>query len=90
MSYCSKVTLTLAGDGRAAMSPMNGAVACSATPIGEFKASLRDTVNVSCRMYQVCTANVSLHYLEISPKIVWLLAGHTQNEVYSNTDWTIN
>ncbi len=90
MSYCSKVTLTLAGDGSAKMTNQGGFVSSVATLVGSFTTTLSDPVSVSCKMWQVCTANVRLKYLEINPKIVWLLAGHTENEVYSNTDWNIN
>ena len=44
---------------------------------------------IQCRAYQVCTVNIREPYLEISPTIVWVVAGYTQNDVFSNTSWNI-
>lgn len=45
---------------------------------------------LSCRMYQACRSSIRRPFLEISPEIVWVLAGHTENDVYSNVDWNIH
>ena len=87
---CSTITMTSVGDFVATMTDACGAVHCTATPVGEYETGMKKVGEVHCRMFQVCESSVNMPYLEISPTIVWLLAGHTENDVYSNTDWNIN
>lgn len=42
-----------------------------------------------CRLYQACSSSIRRPYLKIEPTIVWVLAGHTENDVISNTEWNI-
>ena len=44
---------------------------------------------IHCKVFQSWSVNIRQPYLEISPTIVWVLAGHTQNDVYSNTTWNV-
>lgn len=46
--------------------------------------------SIFCRVFQTCTTNIRRNYLEIEPKIVWILAGETQNSVFSNTQWNVD
>lgn len=45
---------------------------------------------VRCRMFMICTPSFRNPYLEISPTVVWMLAGWTSNDVFSNTNWQID
>ena len=45
---------------------------------------------IDCQMYLVCTISSREPYLEISPTVVWILAGWTSNDVFSNTHWDID
>ncbi len=56
---------------------------------GSSCASIR-LAGMTFRIEQVCSVNVTVPYLEISPTIVWVLDGWTSNEVYSNTTWNID
>lgn len=44
---------------------------------------------ILCRMYQEVRSSLGGAYLEISPTVVWVLAGWTSNDVFSNTTWNI-
>lgn len=57
---------------------------------GGFSATATRKGGMSCRLWQVCSSSVRRPYLEISPEVVWVLAGYTENQVFSNTDWTID
>ena len=97
MSLCMTAALARVGEMDATMARIGG-MGCSATRVGDFSvsvtrvggmgATMTRTGRLSCSMYQVCT--VGKPYLEISPQIVWVLAGHTENDVYSNTKWKID
>ena len=99
MSLCMNATLTRVGGMDASMTRIGG-IECSATRVGDMFVSMTNSGGmdatmtriggISCAMYQVCTTNIRRPYLEISPQIVWVLAGHTQNDVYSNTKWKID
>ena len=56
---------------------------------GAFSATITRKNGMSCRLWQVCPASIRKPFLEISPEVVWILAGYTQNDVYSNTTWNI-
>lgn len=99
MSLCMNATLTRVGGMDASMTRIGG-IECSANRVGDMSVSMTNAGGmdatmtriggISCAMYQVCTTNIRRPYLEISPRIVWVLAGHTQNDVYSNTKWKID
>lgn len=44
---------------------------------------------ILCRMYREVKSSLNAPYLEISPTIVWVLAGWTSNDVFSNTTWNV-
>lgn len=44
---------------------------------------------ILCRMYREVKSSINAPYLEISPTIVWVLAGWTSNDVFSNTTWNV-
>lgn len=92
MTACLTTTLTRMGGALASSARrIGGGISCAATRIGDAEVSAtKQGGGISCAMYQVCRASVRTHYLEISPKIVWVLAGHTENHVYSNTRWVID
>lgn len=91
MTTCLSTTLTRIDGIRATASRVGGDISCLASKVGGgITVGVKGTEGLSCAMYQVCRTNVNMHYLEISPQIVWLLAGHTENHVYSNTRWTID
>lgn len=99
MSLCMNATLTRVCGMDATMERIGGmecsatrlgGMASSMTRVGGMSAKMTKIGRISCAMYQVCTTNMRRPYLEISPEIVWLLAGHTENDVFSNTKWKID
>ena len=66
------------------------AIAVNAERIGAIDATAKRIGGIRCRVFQSCAPNIRGPYLEISPTVVWILAGQTQNDVFSNTYWTIN
>lgn len=66
------------------------AIAVHAERIGGIDATAKRIGGIRCRVFQSCAPNIRGPYLEISPTVVWILAGQTQNDVFSNTYWTIN
>lgn len=44
---------------------------------------------ILCRMYREVKSSLNAPYLEISPTVVWVLAGWTSNDVFSNTTWNV-
>ena len=66
------------------------AVSSCAERVGGIDTKTARIGGISCRMYQSCAPNIQGPYLEISPTVVWILAGQTENEVFSNTFWQIN
>ena len=84
-------SLSRIGSASSSATLVGGGISALASPVGgDIRSSAESVGGMSCSMYQVCRTNVAMHYLEISPKIVWLLAGHTENDVYSNTRWHID
>lgn len=55
-----------------------------------LSATLTRKAGLSCQLWQVCSASIRKPYLEISPTVVWVLAGYTENDVFSNTNWAID
>lgn len=46
---------------------------------------------ISARLSMVCRPSIRTPYLEISPEIIWVYPDWSAyNEVYSNTNWTVN
>ena len=100
MNYCVHTALTRVGgiDSFAeriggfatSLQRVGGDIHCSATKTGGIEVVATKISGLSCAMYQVCKTNIRVPYLEINPEVVWLLAGHTENEVYSNTRWHID
>lgn len=92
MTTCLSTTLTRIGGGiESSTERIGGDIACTATPIGgDIGVVTTKQGTISCAMYQVCRTNIMMRYLEISPKVVWVLAGHTENHVYSNTKWRVD
>lgn len=82
-------TLTRIGDVTSSATPVGGVISSCATAVGDFRSSASAVGGITCSMYQVCRSSVQMHYLEISPTVVWILAGHTENDVYSNTFWNV-
>ena len=66
------------------------AVSARAERVGGIETSAKRVGGIFCRVYRSCAPNIRGPYLEISPTVVWILAGQTQNDVYSNTYWQIN
>lgn len=66
------------------------AVSAHAEQIGGIDATAKRIGGIRCRVFQSCAPNIQGPYLEISPTVVWILAGQTQNDVFSNTFWQIN
>lgn len=82
-------SVTRAGGMEDFLTRFGGTISCNAERIGWMSVTTERKGRMSCAMYQVCTS-ITNPYLEISPSVVWLLAGHTENEVYSNTLWQID
>lgn len=66
-----------------------GGMDASVERVGDFSASVKRVGGLSCQLWQVCSTNIRKPYLEINPTIVWVLAGYTSNDVFSNTTWNI-
>lgn len=70
-----------------------GAITASATrePDAVIGVSCTAVGGISARVSHVCTPNIRHPYLEISPEIIWVYPDWSAyNEVYSNTNWTVN
>lgn len=68
----------------------SGLFSSSLSLLKDFTAGMTREGGLHCRMFQSCATNLNTLYLEIEPTIVWVLAGHTSNDVYSNTTWNID
>lgn len=96
---CVKINLTPVGgiackfssvDGiNASVNPIGG-IDARAERIGIIGVNAKRIGGIFCRVYRTCSPSIRIPYLEISPTIVWVIAGQTQNDVYSNTYWNIN
>lgn len=98
MSSCLKVTFTLDGTATASLERIGGFTttvtrAADMTAWLEREGGLRASITrkdgMSCKLWQVCSTSIREPFLEISPTIVWVLAGYASNDVYSNTTWYI-
>lgn len=68
-----------------------GGMNASLTRLGGITTKLERKGGITCRFYQECSSGIGQKpYLEIAPTVVWVLAGWTSNDVYSNTDWNID
>lgn len=85
---CLTVTLTRVG-GVSCSAQRIGGIRSGALRVGGITSTATRVPGLSCRVWQVCNAGLRRPYLEISPTIVWILAGHTENNVLSNTQWNI-
>lgn len=96
---CLTVTLTRVGGVSCSIQRIGG-IRSGALRVGGITSTATRTSGLSvlrlirksgiyCTVYQVCSAGKRGPYLEISPTIVWILAGHTENNVFSNTQWNI-
>ena len=65
-------------------------IAVHAERIGGIDTTAKRIGGIRCRVWQSCAPNIRPPYLEISPTVVWILAGQTQNDVFSNIYWQIN
>ena len=59
------------------------------TRIDVLDTKMREVDTVHCRFFQEVRTNIQNNYLDISPEIAWVIAGHTENDVYSNTTWFV-
>lgn len=91
MSSCMTASLTrIDGDASASATRKDGGVRSSAVRMdGDLTASASIMGTQAFRMVQVCRSSVAMHYLDISPKVVWIFAGSAENDVYSNTKWNV-
>ena len=69
--------------------PVDG-ISVRAERIGGMDASATRVGGIFCRVFRTCSPNIRGPYLEINPTVVWILAGQTQNDVFSNTFWNIH
>lgn len=90
MTDCVQTTFTRVGSHSVSLSRVGGNAECLATRVGTHSVTMTASGVPKVSMRIVCTARASMFYLEIQPKIVWVLEGWTQNDVISNTDWRIN
>lgn len=67
-----------------------GGITTSATRVGGITTTATRKGGISCHMYMECRSGRSAPYLEISPTVVWILVGQTENDVFSNVHWTID
>lgn len=96
---CLSVSMTPVGgitssarmvDGGLTASAINmGGIVTKAEMVGGIRTEVKRKGGISCRFFQECRTGLT-PYLEIAPTVVWVLAGWTSNDVYSNTDWNIN
>ena len=68
---------------------LKSGISVNTTEKGGINTKVKPKSGIQCRAYQVCTVNIRGPYLKINPTIVWVVAGYTQNDVFSNTDWNI-
>ena len=80
MNPCITVTATPVGD-----------IYCTATAVDGIKAYAIPIGGISCKVYYTCSVDIGgKPYLEIEPEIIWVLAGWSSNDVYSNTTWHVD
>lgn len=69
--------------------PVDG-ISVRAERVGRMDVTASRVGGIRCRVFRTCSPNIKAPYLEIEPTVVWVIAGQTQNDVYSNTHWNIN
>ena len=69
--------------------PVDG-ISVRAERVGRMDVTASRVGGIHCRVFRTCSPNIKAPYLEIEPTVVWVIAGQTQNDVYSNTHWNIN
>lgn len=67
-----------------------GGISTYAERVGHIDVTATRVGGIHCRVFRTCSPSIKSPYLEIEPTIVWVIAGQTQNDVYSNTHWHIN
>ena len=77
------------GNINASARPVDG-ISVRAERVGRMDVSASRVGGIHCRVFRTCSPNIRPPYLEIEPTVVWVIAGQTQNDVYSNTHWNIN
>lgn len=46
--------------------------------------------DMTAKMEEICSINVTVPYLEIEPEIIWVVDGWAANDVLSNTRWNVD
>lgn len=67
-----------------------GGIETNVDNIGGIETNVKRIGGIFCRVFRTCSPSIRVPYLEISPTIAWVVAGETQNDVFSNTYWNIN
>lgn len=99
MIGCVKVKITPIG-GISCKAESVGGINASARPVdgisvraervGRMDVNASRIGGIHCRVFRTCSPSIRVPYLEISPTIAWIVAGETQNDVFSNTYWNIH
>ena len=96
---CLSVSLTPIGgisckvysnDGITVQAHKIGGIETIVDNIGGIETNVKRIGGIFCRVFRTCSPSIRTPYLEISPTIAWIVAGETQNDVFSNTYWNIN
>ena len=66
-----------------------GGLTASGHRVGGLAARVERPEGLTARMWLACEPNLRKPYLEISPEVVWMLAGWASNDVFSNTNWNV-
>ena len=66
-----------------------GGISVETVRLGGIGCEVRRTGGIRCQAWQVCKVGIRAPYLRISPEVIWVLAGGTENDVYSNTRWNV-
>lgn len=67
-----------------------GGIETNVDNIGGIETNVKRIGGIFCRVFRTCSPSIRVPYLEISPTIAWIVAGETQNDVFSNTYWNIH
>ena len=66
-----------------------GGISVGVVRFGGIDCATHKTGGIHCQAWQVCKSGIRAPYLRISPEVIWVLAGGTDNDVFSNTQWNI-